>query len=184
MVVVLNMNLKCLSIRLFLITMNKKTFTIWMAGFYEGEGYVSNDKSNNNRIRLGIDQNDPTPLIKAQKIWGGSLTHIVRKSPASDKICHGNNWRLCHNDALKFINDIRPYLQIPYKINQINEAIEKSKLGIIRRFKCKYCNNDYASPSGRRRHEKKIHINSNTSSNQSNIDESETSKLRETPKSS
>ena len=32
--------------------MNKKTFTIWMAGFYEGEGYVSNDKSNNNRIRF------------------------------------------------------------------------------------------------------------------------------------
>ena len=71
MVVVLSMNLKYLSILLFLITMNKKTFTIWMAGFYEGEGYVSNDKSNNNRIRLGIDQNDPTPLIKAQKIWEG-----------------------------------------------------------------------------------------------------------------
>ena len=39
--------------------MDNTAFTIWMAGFYEGEGYVSNDISNNNRIRLGIDQNDP-----------------------------------------------------------------------------------------------------------------------------
>ena len=45
----------------------------YFAGFYEGEGYVSNDKSNNNRIRLGIDQNDPTPLYLAQKIWGGTV---------------------------------------------------------------------------------------------------------------
>lgn len=49
-----------------------------MAGFYEGEGYVSNDKSNNNRIRLGIDQNDPTPLYKAQEIWGGSVRARTR----------------------------------------------------------------------------------------------------------
>jgi len=55
-----------------------KIFTIWMAGFYEGEGYVSNDKSNNNRIRLGIDQNDPTPLYKAQEIWGGSVRARTR----------------------------------------------------------------------------------------------------------
>jgi len=137
--------------------MDNTAFTIWMAGFYEGEGYVSNDKSNNNRIRLGIDQNDVTPLVKAQKIWGGSVRHRIRKSPASDKICHGNEWRLCHNNALKFIKDIEPYLQIPYKINQIKTAIEKSKIGLKRRFSCKFCSNDYANPSGRRRHEKKVH---------------------------
>ena len=143
--------------------MDIKTFTVWMAGFYEGEGYVSNDISNNNRIRLGIDQNDPTPLYKAQKICGGSVNHRIRISPASNKICHGNTWRLSQRDALKFIHDIKPYLIIPYKINQIKTAIEKSKVGLSRRFKCKYCDNDYASPSGRRRHEKKIHINSNAS---------------------
>ena len=137
--------------------MNNTAFTIWMAGFYEGEGYVSNDKSNNNRIRLGIDQNDPTPLVKAQKIWGGSVRTRTRKSPASDKICHGNSWRLCQKDALKFIEDIKPYLQIPYKINQLQTAVEKSKRGLKRRFPCKYCSNDYSNPSGRRRHEKKVH---------------------------
>ena len=72
-------------------------------------------------------------------------------------ICHGNEWRLCHNNALKFIKDIEPYLQIPYKINQIKTAIEKSKIVLKRRFSCKFCSNDYANPSGRRRHEKKVH---------------------------
>ena len=131
-------------------------FTIWMAGFYEGEGYVSNDKSNNNRIRLGIDQNDPTPLYKAQEIWGGSVRARTRTS-LTGKICHGNVWRLSQKDALKFLEDIKPYLQIPYKINQIQTAIEKSKRGLKRRFPCKYCSNDYSNPSGRRRHEKKVH---------------------------
>lgn len=52
---------------------------------------------------------------------------------------------------------------IPYKINQINNVIKISKEEFNRRFKCNYCTNDYASPSGRRRHEKKNHINSDTS---------------------
>ena len=142
--------------------MNNEYFVIWMAGFYEGEGYCVNDISNNNRVRLGIDQNDPTPLYKAQKIWGGSVTKRTRVSNKG-KICNGNTWRLCHNDALKFIDDIEPYLQIPYKINQIEKAKEKAKLGLNRRFDCKYCNKDFASPSGRRRHEKQNHINSDAS---------------------
>jgi hypothetical protein len=35
---------------------------VWFCGFYEGEGSISNDKSNNNRLRLCISQNDITPL--------------------------------------------------------------------------------------------------------------------------
>ena len=52
---------------------------------------------------------------------------------------------------------------IPYKINQINNAIKISNEKFTRRFNCKYCINNYASPSGRRRHEKKIHINPDAS---------------------
>ena len=47
--------------------MNNDVFKIWMAGFYEGEGSISNDISNNNRLRLSISQNDVTPLEKALK---------------------------------------------------------------------------------------------------------------------
>lgn len=52
-------------------------------------------------------------------------------------------------------------MKIPYKINQIKTCIEISKKPFIRRFKCKYCDNDYVSPSGRRRHEKKEHLSNN-----------------------
>ena len=51
--------------------MDDVKFKIWMAGFYEGEGSVSNDISNSNRLRLCISQNDPTPLIKPKEKWGG-----------------------------------------------------------------------------------------------------------------
>tara|TARA_A100001015_G_C14835182_1_gene650222 strand:+ start:370 stop:792 length:423 start_codon:yes stop_codon:yes gene_type:complete len=139
--------------------MELQYFKIWMAGFYEGEGCICNDKSNNNRLRMDISQNDPTPLYKAQKIWGGTVRKRVRKSPASDKICTSYEWRLCHHDAITFLSDIDPYLQIPYKMQQIVTALEKAENGLDRRFKCKYCEKDYASPSGRRRHEKSVHLN-------------------------
>ena len=143
--------------------MNNTTFTIWMAGFYEGEGSVSNDISNANKLRMSISQNDPTPLYRAQQIWGGSVRKRVRKSPASGKICIGYEWRCCHHKSLIFLSDIRPYMCIPYKIKQLETAIAKSLIKPTRRFKCKYCSNDYASPSGRRRHEKQVHIHPSAS---------------------
>lgn len=131
---------------------------IWFCGFYEGEGSISNDKSNNNRIRLSISQNDSTPLELAKTLWGGSVRKTTRKSPASDIICYGHEWRLSHNFSLKFINDIKPYMIIPYKINQIEIALEKAKKGHKEKYKCNFCKNEYSSPAGRRRHEKKEHI--------------------------
>ena len=134
------------------MSLEKSKYIQWFCGFYEGEGYISNDKSNNNRLRLGIAQNDKTPLDLALKI------------------CVGYEWRICHNDALEFIKDIKPFMLIPYKITQINNCVELAKKGIERRFKCHYCEIDYASPSGRRRHEKSIHLNSNASPENSGQD--------------
>lgn len=131
--------------------------TIWFAGFYEGEGSVSNDKGNNNRIRLSISQNDETPLLKGKEIWGGAVRKRVRKSPASELICYGNEWSLFHNQALKFIEDIKPYMLIPYKIGQIERVLAASKEGYDRKFKCNFCDKEYANPAGRLRHEKKEH---------------------------
>ena len=48
--------------------MDQQQITIWFAGFYEGEGSVSNDTHNRNRIRLSISQNDKTPLEIGKKI--------------------------------------------------------------------------------------------------------------------
>jgi hypothetical protein len=147
----------------------KENLVQWFCGFYEGEGYVSNDKSNNNRLRLGIAQNDRTPLDIAKLLWGGSILKRIRKSPASDKQCEGYEWRLCHNDALLFITDIKPYLLIPYKKIQIEKALQIAKEGIQRKFKCKYCGLEYASPGGRRRHTKSIHSNADASSSKNEL---------------
>lgn len=137
----------------------QKEFTIWFAGFYEGEGTICNDKSNNNRMRLNVSQNDKTPLITAKEIWGGSIIKRVRKSPASDKICTCYEWRLGHHGSLKFFSDIRPYMRIPYKINQYETVFEKSKLGSTETYSCHFCSALYANPAGRRRHEQKEHLN-------------------------
>lgn len=134
-------------------------FLIWFTGFYEGEGSVSNDKSNNNRLRLSVSQNDQTPLIKAKDKWGGSIIKRERKSPVSNKICVGYEWRLSHNESLKFINDIKKYMIIPYKINQIEDALLKFKNGTDETYKCNFCDSIFANPSGRRRHELNQHIN-------------------------
>jgi hypothetical protein len=132
---------------------------IWFCAFYEGEGGVSNDKSNNNRLKLYISQNDRTPLDLGKSIWGGCIRERIRES--KNKICYGNEWLLNHNQALKFIEDIKPYMKIPYKINQINRVLEEFKKGYNYKYKCNFCDLEYCSPQGRRRHEKKIHINNN-----------------------
>ena len=49
--------------------MNHQQIKIWFAGFYEGEGSISNDTNNRNRLRISISQNDKTPLEIGQNIW-------------------------------------------------------------------------------------------------------------------
>lgn len=136
----------------------------WFCGFYEGEGWVSNDKGNNNRIRLGIAQNDITPLEIARSIWGGAIRKRVRKSIASDKICTGYEWLLPHTQSLIFIKDITPYMLIPYKKAQVATVLNTFETAAPLRYACTLCANTYANPSARRRHVKATHIHSDASS--------------------
>ena len=138
--------------------MDQQQLKIWFAGFYEGEGSISNDISNRNRLKITIAQNDRTPLDIGKSIWGGSIRERIRTSPASDKICKGHEWQLNHNQSNKFIEDIKPFMIIPYKINQIKSCEEKLKEIWDKRFKCSFCESDFADLSGRRRHEKINHI--------------------------
>ena len=78
-----------------------------------------------------------------------TLLKRVRKSPASNKICTGYEWRISHNESLKFINDIQPYMIIPYKINQIKQVMERYKQGNNEIYKCNFCEKTYKNPSGR-----------------------------------
>jgi transcription elongation factor Elf1 len=141
--------------------MDEEQLKIWFAGFYEGEGSISNDIQNRNRIVISISQNDVTPLELGKSIWGGSLRQRTRITP-SGKICHGNEWCMRQSLALKFIEDIKPFMIIPYKILQMENALFKMSEKWDRRFKCNFCNDDFSDPSGRRRHEKKCHIDKGT----------------------
>lgn len=133
-------------------------FVVWFAGFYEGEGSVSNDVSNNNALRISIAQNDRTPLDMAVNVWGGSVRERVRITP-SGKECHGHEWRISKREGVeKFIADIRPFMIIPYKMQQLDICVEVSKTKCERRFKCSFCDMDFANPSGRRRHERQQHV--------------------------
>jgi DNA-directed RNA polymerase subunit RPC12/RpoP len=129
---------------------------IWFCGFYEGEGSVSNDKSNNNRLRLSISQNDVTPLELGKSIWGGSIRERIRES--KNKTCHGHEWVLNHNQALVFIEDIKPYMKIPYKINQLETVMKHMNDKGEGSYKCNFCDKVYTLAANRRRHELTSHI--------------------------
>jgi len=139
--------------------MDQQQLNIWFSGFYEGEGSISNDITNRNRLRINISQNDATPLKIGQEKWGGFIRERTRKSPVSDKICHGHEWTLNHNQAIKFLNDIKPFMIIPYKINQIKVCENKLNEPWDKKFKCSFCDKEFADLTGRRRHEKNNHIN-------------------------
>lgn len=135
----------------------------WFCGFYEGEGSVSNDIGNNNRLRLSISQNDVTPLEIAKKFWGGAICKRTRLSPASGKVCVGHEWRVPHKQALVFISDIKPFMIIPQKINQIDKVLNIFKTAEKIFYKCHKCDEEYASPSGRRRHFRNVHEDTDAS---------------------
>jgi len=132
----------------------------WFCGFYEGEGCVSNDKSNNNRLRLSIAQNDRTPLDIGQNIWGGSIRERFRQS--KNKVCHGHEWVLNHCQAVVFLDDIEPYMKIPYKIEQIKIALKNVEKGHKGEYKCSFCDKIYPTSANRRRHEVTSHISKDT----------------------
>ena len=130
-------------------------FKIWFTGFYEGEGTIVNDISNSYRIRISVSQNDISPLLEAQKIWGGNIRKRIRQS-ASGKICTGHEWTISHNTSMIFIEDIKKYMRIPYKINQMEKVLDKyHNKPPLQKYKCNFCEKEYSYPSSRRRHEKK-----------------------------
>jgi hypothetical protein len=98
----------------------KAKYVQWFCGFYEGEGWITNDMSNNNRYRVGIAQNDKTPLELAKEIWGGNIRKRVRaKTNATSKMSTSYELILTYHQSKQFIDDIKPYLLVPYKIKQI-----------------------------------------------------------------
>ena len=105
---------------------------------------------------MSVAQNDRTPLDIGKIYWGGHIRQRTRIT-GTGKTSIGHEWVLYHGEAKIFIADIKPYMKIPYKINQIKKCEETMKTVFDRKFTCHYCTKEYANPSARRRHEKQIH---------------------------
>ena len=61
-------------------TKNDINTLIWFCGFYEGEGSVSNDKSNKNRIKFSIS------LEQGKAIWGTYESHAEKQDVSRQRM--------------------------------------------------------------------------------------------------
>jgi len=138
------------------------TFLVWFTGFYEGEGSITSHASRRNSLYLSVSQNDPVPLEMAQGRWGGSVVKRVRRSPASDKICTSHEWRIYGKPAELVALAIRPYMCIPYKIQQLESALARSHEPWTNQYPCSQCASIFADRSSLVRHQRNKHSSSTT----------------------
>jgi len=130
----------------------------WFSGFYEGEGSIWNDRSDHNKVTMSLTQKDLTPLIIAKDIWGGAIRKVKYKDKKDvPRVCH--DWRIGHEKSMKFIEDIKPYMKIPYKINQLEESLRlfEDAPSLTADYKCHYCEESFYTRSQRGHHTDKHH---------------------------
>lgn len=95
--------------------MTQKDLIVYMAGFFDGEGYVgistSNKKYDSLSLRVLIGQRDKKPLELAQKRWGGAIWNSVDSRNGRDHY----RWDIKGQIATKFLSEIQPYLVVKKK---------------------------------------------------------------------
>ena len=88
----------------------------YLAGFFDGEGYVGIITSKSCRsLRASITQKDKTVLNLFQCLFGGSITPHCKNDN-----CY--RWYASSDTALRFLQDLLPYLML--KAGQSKMAIE------------------------------------------------------------
>ena len=101
-------------------------FWSWLAGFYEGEGscgcYTNGRKRNKHRLTVSVSQKDPRVLKHIKTMLG-------RGSVIANRTTYGivYAWRTYSASARWFLNQIRPYMRTPLKIDQVDAALAKDK---------------------------------------------------------
>ena len=95
-------------------TMGDNNFNIWIAGFWEGEGSIFQQKHRNYIITISQSINSKRTverlMEKIQKIYGG---YIIRVNFKNKNYKSQLQWRLYkREDVIRFINIIYPYCQI------------------------------------------------------------------------
>lgn len=89
----------------------------WAAGFFDGEGSVMLSRSvGPARTIYGLKakavQIDPRPLRKLQDKWGGKVWKSKSRNPNWRPVW---TWEVRGLDAVVFLKDVLPYLQVKEK---------------------------------------------------------------------
>ena len=99
---------------------------MWLAGFWEGEGWVSfsnrgksyyKDKvyTTSAQLQVGLAQNDRTPLDWVKLYFGGGVYKNSKK-------CF--HWRGNGPTGQRFLKIIRPYLRLKFRQDKVDWALE------------------------------------------------------------
>lgn len=112
--------------------MTTQEFTVYMAGFFDGEGYVGAYRTDYTRksgkeehtmaVRVIIGQKYPEVLQLAHEIWGGSIYSEIDKRT-------GNTfwrWEIRGRKASDFVIAIQPYVIV--KARQCKLVLEYQSL--------------------------------------------------------
>ena len=94
-----------------------ETDKAYAAGFFDGDGHITIGAKHHAEgtlntvftMRIGVSQNDPTPLFWFRERWGGSVQAKKRKTAASNTTYH---WSCFSRNAATFLRHVRPLLQV------------------------------------------------------------------------
>jgi hypothetical protein len=106
--------------------MNKKQFTIWLAGFFEGEGSVWVTGISKKTIHLAVYQKNLKVLRLIRSVLGGKLRNQKYKASAWQKkrTMGFLEWRGV--EARELAIRIRPYL-VTAKAQKIDKALRSTR---------------------------------------------------------
>ncbi len=92
--------------------MNKKEKLIYLAGFVDGEGCLTTNRtSQNGRYRPSLRVSGTyEPIMKWMKRWFGGNYYVIHARTGQTKETY--DWVLSTNKAIKLIEALMPYLKV------------------------------------------------------------------------
>lgn len=93
----------------------------WLAGFFEGEGYVGIRYQSNNAyvLAVGLSSTDPEPVDLLHGMWGGHVYHGQKAAIYRPYV----QWSIFARRASAFLADIRPYVRVERVVTKIDVGL-------------------------------------------------------------
>jgi hypothetical protein len=111
--------------------MNTKEKAIYIAGFIDGEGYITIIKGKNGYKTAGVmvTNTDKNILVFLKKEYGGSIAKLkIRKENHQQAYL----WRVVCRGAMRVVKDIQPYVRLKKSKQKIKILLNHEKKLIIK----------------------------------------------------